>query len=202
MSAANLINNQLHSTFTNASVIRPSKVGHGRGRFKSDALRIGCQADYYGVDIGIVAMSETWCNGLWELLRMEAISISHQCCGQLWVWHIVCGQTCDGLYHFVFYLINFGIPLGSHTIKPALARHTGVQVPVVPAKVITWSFLTNHKARSVWALVYRGNHFCLPYPTYGYTWVVLWLLFFRSAPSTFPDTWSTFKGPFRGVPSR
>ncbi len=34
------------------------------------------------------------------------------------------------------------------------------------------------------------------------TWVVLWLLFCRSAPSTFPATWSTFKGPFRGVPSR
>ncbi len=42
----------------------------------------------------------------------------------------------------------------------------------------------------------------LPYPAYGYTWVVLWLLFFRSAPSTFLATLSTFKGPFRGVPSR
>ncbi len=29
------------------------------------------------------------------------------CCGQLWVWHIVCGQTCDGLYRFAFYLVNF-----------------------------------------------------------------------------------------------
>ncbi len=27
------------------------------------------------------------------------------------------------------------------------------------------------------------------------------LLFCRSAPSTFPDTWSTLKGPFWGVPS-
>ncbi len=44
--------------------------------------------------------------------------------------------------------------------------------------------------------------FDLPYPAYGYTWAVLWLLFFRSAPSTFPATWSTFKGPFRRVPSR
>ncbi len=24
------------------------------------------------------------------------------CCGQLWVWHMICGQTCDGLYHFHF----------------------------------------------------------------------------------------------------
>ncbi len=70
------------------------------------------------------------------------------CCGQLWVRHIICGQTCDGLYRFVFCLINFGIPLD-------------------PSR-----------------------------------WVVLWLLFCRSAPSTFPATWSTFKGPFRGVPSR
>ncbi len=28
------------------------------------------------------------------------------CCGRLWVRHMICGQTCDGLYHFVFYLIN------------------------------------------------------------------------------------------------
>ncbi len=32
------------------------------------------------------------------------------CCSQLWVRHMICGQTCDGLYHFAFYLINFGIP--------------------------------------------------------------------------------------------
>ena len=31
-----------------------------------------------------------------------------KCCGQLWVWHIVCGQTCDGLYHFVFCLVILG----------------------------------------------------------------------------------------------
>ncbi len=30
-----------------------------------------------------------------------------KCCGQLWVRHMICGQTCDGLYHFVFYLINY-----------------------------------------------------------------------------------------------
>ncbi len=40
---------------------------------------------------------------------------------------------------FRFNLVIFGIPFGSHTIKPALARHTGVQVSLVPAKVITWS---------------------------------------------------------------
>ncbi len=26
-------------------------------------------------------------------------------CGQLWVRHMICGQTCDELYHFTFYLI-------------------------------------------------------------------------------------------------
>ncbi len=39
---------------------------------------------------------------------------------------------------FRFYLVNFGIPLGSHTIKPALARHTGVQVSLVPANIGTY----------------------------------------------------------------
>ncbi len=88
------------------------------------------------------------------------------CCGQLWVRHMICGQTCDGLYHFTFYWVIFGIPFGSQPIKSALARH--------------------------------NQHWYLPYPTYGSRWVVLWLLFCRSTPSTFPVTWSTFKGPFRG----
>ncbi len=101
----------------------------------------------------------------WRFLQLNLFPhIKAMCCGQLWVRHMVCGQTWDGLYRFAFYLVNFGIPLGSHPIKSAQARHTGVQVPVVPAKRVTWSF-------------------------------------FRSAPSTFPATWSTFKGPFRGVPS-
>ncbi len=30
------------------------------------------------------------------------------CCGQLWVRHMICGQTCDELYHFTFYLIVLG----------------------------------------------------------------------------------------------
>ncbi len=46
-----------------------------------------------------------------------------------------------------------------------------------------------------------NQYWYLPVPTYGSTWVVLWLLFCRSAPSTFPVTWSTLKSPFRGVPS-
>ncbi len=84
----------------------------------------------------------------------------------------------------VFILDRFGIPFGFQPIKSALARHSGVQVPVI---FPPWGS--------------RG-HFGLPVPTYGSTWVVLWLLFCRSAPSTFPVTWSTLKGPFPGVPSR
>ncbi len=86
-------------------------------------------------------------------------------CGQLWVWHIVCGQTCDGLYHFTFCLIIFGIPIGSLTIKSALARHTGV--------------------RRVFGS--RQSDQCVNIGTYHIqpqrcTWVVLWLFCFRSTP--------------------
>ncbi len=60
----------------------------------------------------------------------SAVGMTHDLRSDLW-WTI---------YHFAFYLVNFGMPYGSHMIRPALARHTGFQVPVVPAKVITWSF--------------------------------------------------------------
>ncbi len=59
----------------------------------------------------------------------SAVGMTHSLRSDLW-WAIP----------FRFYLVIFGIPLGSLTIKPALARHTGVQVSLVPAKVITWSF--------------------------------------------------------------
>ncbi len=37
-----------------------------------------------------------------------SIPVLTNCCGQLWVRHMICGQTCDGLYHFTFYLIVLG----------------------------------------------------------------------------------------------
>ncbi len=37
------------------------------------------------------------------------------CCGQLWVRHMICGQTCDELYHFIFCTDRFGIPLGLYS---------------------------------------------------------------------------------------
>ncbi len=40
-----------------------------------------------------------------------------------------------------------------------------------------------------------------PVPAFGSIWVVLWLLFFRSAPSTFPQKTGHLLEPFLGVPS-
>ncbi len=42
------------------------------------------------------------------------LKLDPSCCGQLWVRHMICGQTCDGLYHFTFYLIGLGYPLDSN----------------------------------------------------------------------------------------
>ncbi len=42
--------------------------------------------------------------------------VVHQCCGQLWVWHIICGQTCDGLYHFAFYISILAVKLSLSAI--------------------------------------------------------------------------------------
>ncbi len=49
--------------------------------------------------------------------------------------------------------------------------------------------------------LFANHDWYLPVPSYGSTWVVLWLLFCRYDPSMFPGTWSTLKGPFQGVPS-
>ena len=96
---------------------------------------------------------------------------------------MVCGQTCDGLYHFTFCLIIFGIPIGSHTIRPALARHTGVR-RVYGSRhgdhVINFS-----QSASLFSLSFKpmpiniGTYNIQPYRC---TWVVLWLFCFRSTP--------------------
>ncbi len=41
-----------------------------------------------------------------EYRNLHFCNIKECCCGQLWVWHMICGQTCDGLYHFAFCLVN------------------------------------------------------------------------------------------------
>ncbi len=53
-------------------------------------------------------------------------NVNHYC-GQLWVWHIVCGQTCDGLYHFTFCLIIFG-----KSTKSILALKLSVSATITP----------------------------------------------------------------------
>ena len=82
-------------------------------------------------------------------------------------------KTCDELYHFIVSIDRLGIPFGFQTIIWSFARHPVSRCLTFPAIGVTWS---------IW--------------TYGSTWVVLWLLFFRSAPSTFPNKRSTLRFRF------
>ena len=52
---------------------------------------------------------------------MAVKSWSTAYCGQLWVWHIVCGQTCDGLYHFT-----------QKSTTPILALKLSVSATITP----------------------------------------------------------------------
>ncbi len=54
--------------------------------------------------------------------------------------------------------------------------------------------LPSHVFNAAWS----SKDAVVPVRTYGSTWVVLWLLFFRSAPSTFPNKQSTHQArPYR-----
>ncbi len=68
----------------------------------------------------------------WSKVLRSAVGKTHDLRSDLW-WtiplRILLGQ--------------FGDTFGSHPIKSALARHSCVQVPVVPAKRVTWSFYAN-----------------------------------------------------------
>ncbi len=79
-----------------------------------------------------------------------------------------------------------------------LSQIPGVQVPVVSRHKdhVQVPVVSRHRDHVV------NQDWYLSVPTYGSTWVVLWLLFCRSAPSTFPNKRSTLQGLFRGVPSR
>ncbi len=91
-------------------------------------------------------------------------------------------------------------------------RRSRVKVVAVSCGYDTWfavrlvmDYTTSHFAWSILGYLLDTTRSSLPQPDTQVSrclWVVLWLLFFRSAPSTFPATWSTFKGQFRGVPSR
>ncbi len=125
------------------------------------------------------------------MLRPVAVSCGYDTCFAV--------KTCDGLYHFMFSIDRVGIPFGFQTIMWTFVRHTVSRCLTFPAFGVTWSIWTNHRPRCV---SFVNKDWFLPVPTYGSTWVVLWLLFFRSAPSTFPSKRSTHRGPFPGVPSR
>ncbi len=88
----------------------------------------------------------------------------------------------DGLCHLTKSMDRIETPLGFQSIVWTFVRHTVSRCLIFPAlpEVANW---------------------LPPVPNYGSTWVVLWLFVFRSAPSTFPNRRSTFRGPFQGVPS-
>ncbi len=74
------------------------------------------------------------------------------CCGQLWVWHMVCSQTCDGLYRFAFCLVNFGIPLGLYSEIDQIHLSSEAQcvshhLPLVDCH--TSQFLLPHKKNQI-----------------------------------------------------
>ncbi len=108
-----------------------------------------------------------------------------------------------------FPLIMLGYHLDSnHSYGPL--SDTVSRCLIFPAFEVTRSLWTNHRRCyiSLWCpwesshVYFANKNWLLPVPTYRSTWVVLWLLFFRSAPSMFPNKWSTHRGPFPGVPSR
>ncbi len=191
--------NELNFKYSNAEIRERSLVTAGGGLWKrggdiefeckqleegGPGAKFQCIAPEGGgtklqcTDIWVPSTSD-WKQSL--VVLRSAVGKTHVLRSDLWwtiPFHILHWSSWD----------TFKIP----TDQVALARHSGVQEPVISRHGITWSFL-DQSANQDWYL---------PVPTYGSTWVVLWLLFCRSAPSTFPVTWSTLKGPaFRGVPS-
>ncbi len=80
-----------------------------------------------------------------------------KCCGQLWVWHMICGQTCDGLYHFAFCLVNFWeidhIHLSSEAqcvshLYPQVDCHNKQTEPTCPLEIISQT--SDVEIRQIW----------------------------------------------------
>ncbi len=100
-----------------------------------------------------------------------------KCCGQLWVWHMFCGR--DLWWAIPLHIFHWScwdtiwIPIDHMDLCQTHCKQ-------VPDFFRLWGHMVNG-----WS-----------------TWVVLWLLFFRSAPSTFPNKRSAHRGPFPEVPSR
>ncbi len=81
-----------------------------------------------------------WCNGIYEIFQGELCQ-NVWCCGQLWVRHMICGQTCDELYHFTFYLIVLEYPLDTQkSTKSTLAVKLSVSAIIYPRWTATFGF--------------------------------------------------------------
>ncbi len=119
-----------------------------------------------------------WLQGLCATIKNTS------CCGQLWVRHMFCGR--DLWWTIPLHIFHWScwdtLWIPNDQVYPS--QTLSVQVPVISRHGVTWSFLDSLKSSA-------NQDWYLPVPTYGSTWVVLWLLFCRSAPSTFPATWST-----------
>ncbi len=68
---------------------------------------------YQSMDCLLSTLSFTWLSqrksgGQGAIIKTCQIYNLCRCCGQLWVRHMICSQTCDELYHFPFYLIVLG----------------------------------------------------------------------------------------------
>ncbi len=82
-------------------------------------------------------------------------------------------------------------PFGFQPIVWTFVRHT------VSSRAVNWDSRVQGPVSPGYASQYN---WLPPVPTYGSTWVVLWLLFFRSAPSTFPQQTVHFLGSVSGTP--
>ncbi len=123
----------------------------------------------------------------WNSLSLQYVAVS---CGYDTCFAV---RICDGSCHLTFSMDPVGIPFGFQPIIWTFVRHTVSRCLIFPRPRSHGQVWTNHR--------HCQYNWPLPVPTYGSTWVVLWLLFFRSTPSTFPHKRSTHRGPFPGVPS-
>ncbi len=103
--------------------------------------------------------------------------IHFMCCGQPWVWHILSERACDGLCRLsTFNGVDWNTIKGFNRACVALSD---------TLQAGAWLF---PPYRNLGRFSKQANTHSFPsVPAFGSIWVVLWLLFFRSAPSTFPQ---------------
>ena len=116
-----------------------------------------------------------------------------ECCGQSWVWHIFSGRACDGLCG----LLTFN-DFDWNTIKGfnhpcTFVRRTASRFLTFPAlQEVAWSHGQVSKQANTRSFP--------PVPAFMSIWVVLWLLFFRSAPLRSHKGEATFLEPVSWSP--